>query len=1017
MKRQILLSLFAVCLTIPTWAYDFIDNSTGTTIFYSIIAEGEVEVTYGYGGATAGTSYSGDVTIPTTVTYNQTTYNVTSIGDHAFYGCKTLTSIVIGDGVKTIDTYAFGNCEGLESLTLGSSVETIGVDAFFNCLKLTSLSIPDNVTTIDEWAFAYCEKLQTAVIGNGVTTLGEYAFAYCGTLESATIGDNVETIDEGAFWFCTSLASIHIPDKVTTIGDCAFLGCYATSSITIGNSVQTIGEDAFAYCYGVNEVVIPEGVVSIGDWAFEYCYYLEKISIPSTVTSLGNRVFLFCRLKEITVAEGNTRYCTLDNVLFDKDLTTLIQYPTGSDTSTYNIPSTVATIGDCSFEDAANLTSITIPSSVTTISDYAFYFCIGLTSITCLNQTPPTCTSSSLYGVTASDVSLYVPKGCSTSYSSDSVWGDFHIEEIEELGAKVFIDGIYYILGSETLTLTYEGDSYSIGTYSGDITIPTTVVYAGIVCTVEIGDYAFANSTGLTSITLDSETPPSCSTNAFTGVDTSGVTLYVPYGSTSAYSSFSPWSGFNIQENLVSVGDKIEVDGIFYNILSETEVEVTYGGKKFNTTSSYMGEVTIPAEIQYQGNKYNVVSIGEAAFAYCMLTTAVIPMSVTSIGESAFCDNMALLSIDIPNGVTTIGDFAFYDCFALKTVNIGQGVTTIGSDAFEFCTVLRAITIPDNVVTVGDYAFYDCEALESVTIGNGCTTIGEYAFSYCYELADITIGSSITSIGSRVFYYAAYWVSDGLMLTMLNPEPASLGDTYVFYSSNTTIYVPAGTIAEYKRVWGESLYDVLGYDELDYAVLKLSLTDSKGIGYATYYNEDYDVIIPDGIKAYWTDDVTDDIVTPTELDATIPAKTAVILRGAPTNFAAADTVASTVESQFSTNLLHGQSTTGMLTQESGNYTYYTLTTDTNGNIGFYWTSTNGAAFSSKANNAWLAVPAGQSNALSINFDDNDDTSGISSVKTSNYAEHDAIYTIQGVRINNINQKGIYIINGRKVLVK
>ena len=132
-----------------------------------------------------------------------------------------------------------------------------------------------------------------------------------------------------------------------------------------------------------------------------------------------------------------------------------------------------------------------------------------------------------------------------------------------------------------------------------------------------------------------------------------------------------------------------EVDGIYYNITSSTEmsVEVTYKGDAVNEyQDEYSGSVSIPGNVTYEGSVYRVTSIGGSAFAYCSgLTSVTIPNSVTSIGESAFFYCSGLTSVTIPNSVTSIGNKAFCGCSGLTSIEIPNSVTSIGERAFYQC--------------------------------------------------------------------------------------------------------------------------------------------------------------------------------------------------------------------------------------------------------------------------------------------------------------------------------------------
>ena len=218
---------------------------------------------------------------------------------------------------------------------------------------------------------------------------------------------------------------------------------------------------------------------------------------------------------------------------------------------------------------------------------------------------------------------------------------------------------------------------------------------------------------------------------------------------------------------LVASADPVEINGIYYNLITKIKkAEVTSNPNK------YTGSVVIPETVSYQDVTYSVTSIERGAFSYCSgLTSVTIPNSVTSIGADAFHRCSGLTSITIPNSVTTMGNGAFQACYGLTSVTIGNSVTSIGNDAFRLCTALTSVTIPNSVTIIDDGAFEWCSKLTSVTIGNGLTSIGFYAFKDCSALKKVIVhdiaawcgikfGGQYSNPYSNPLFYARHLYSD-----------------------------------------------------------------------------------------------------------------------------------------------------------------------------------------------------------------------------------------------------------------
>ena len=494
--RHLFTVLMLLCSAVA-FAHDFEVGG----IYYNITDATNKTVAVTYRGNSYSSYYNeyiGDVVIPESVTYNGTTYSVTSIGNYAFAYSSGLTSVEIPNSVTSIGSYAFAYCSGLTSVEIPNSVTSIGSSAFSHCTGLASVVIGNSVTSIGRSAFNGCSGLTSVVIPSSVTSIGEGAFIYCSGLTSIEIPNSVASIGNYAFNGCSGLTSIKVDGSNTkydsrencnaiieTETNTLILGCKNT---IIPNSVTSIGVDAFSYCTGLTSIVIPNSVTSIGERTFYGCSGLTSIVIPNSVTSIGERTFYGC--SGLTSVEFNAKNCTtmgsffypvfenctaLSIVTIGENVKTIPSYAfyACSGLTSIVIPNSVTSIGSSAFSGCSGLTSVTIGNSVTSIGREAFYDCSGLTSI----EIPSSVTSigyEAFYacsGLTSiislipaedlfsigSDVfsgvknacTLYVPYGAKETYASTGGWNEF--ANIVELERSTF-NATFYIDGEEIAT-------------------------------------------------------------------------------------------------------------------------------------------------------------------------------------------------------------------------------------------------------------------------------------------------------------------------------------------------------------------------------------------------------------------------------------------------------------------------------------------------------------------------------------------------------------------------------------
>lgn len=232
---------------------------------------------------------------------------VTKIGEYAFYGQQSLTSLELPNSVTHIGTSAF-HYTGLSSITLSKSLKVIGVNAFNNC-EFTSIELPSNIDSIGRFAFQSCSELISVVLPKNIGKIPYGMFDSCRALKTIVIPEGVETIESRAFWSCTSLETIEFPSTLQTIGRASFWGCEGVKQITShAITPPTVEREAFELIDRLNcKLIVPEESVeaymAANEWKWFYTADgiegLEDESVVDVYNLQGVTVKKQVRMKDL----------------------------------------------------------------------------------------------------------------------------------------------------------------------------------------------------------------------------------------------------------------------------------------------------------------------------------------------------------------------------------------------------------------------------------------------------------------------------------------------------------------------------------------------------------------------------------------------------------------------------------------------------------------------------------------------------------------------------------------------
>ncbi|MGN0228067.1 MAG: leucine-rich repeat domain-containing protein [Paludibacteraceae bacterium] len=765
------------------------------------------------------TFYSGDVEIPATVTYNDKTYNVVQISPYAFESQTQMTSITLPNSIKTIGDYAFSK-SGIESVTLSTneSCTTLSDGAFYECAKLKSIVIPDNIKYIKQFCFYGCTALESVTLSSGGSESSVSQYAFCN---------------------CTSLTSFQVPAKthMEVSSYPVFAGCTSLTTFTVedGNAYYKAVDGVLYDKYGRTLNVYPAGksgaftvpstVTSISSHAFDGCVGLTSLTIPSSVTSISS-VATQSGLTAITVDGANANYTSENGILFSKDMTKLLCYPSAKAGTTYSIPATVTSIDASAFKNTALYkdpdnwengvmyidncivatktselpASLSIKADTRLIPDKAFNYCTSLTEV----EIPATVKGigtqaflgcSKLENITIHSGVEYIGSlafNGTKYYNNAENWDATKTLYIGEYLIKFDNDNApdtdNYIVKNGT-TLIAHSAFYSNDKLTGTFTLPASVKY------INMSNFRYAAFDNFKILTA---TPPvlqlTSSEPLMAYTTKSNIKLQVPC--VSAYSSAAQWSDFTNNE-------EIGYEGLL-TVAANDDAKGTVAITKQPTCSDQTAEISATPK-----DNYRFVQWDNGA------TSAVLP--ITDLSKLNWTAQFELKPAPVKGDTITYeykGNKLYYKVERIASPNLNQVyIVGDGGDPYSWEEANKptgALVIPDSIedwygtkyAVGGIYARALRGGSDKITSidfseNKSIKATGEQAFMGCTNVTEIILSDYIESISEYSF--------DGCKLSSLDlKNVTTIGMTNFGSCTNLkTVNIPKSvrTIADQTRLF------------------------------------------------------------------------------------------------------------------------------------------------------------------------------------------------------------------------
>lgn len=960
--------------------------------------------------------------------------------------CLSIRYIYLGRNIKNC------KCQGVRKVDIGENVTKIPDNFLDRNSVITEISIPNNVDSIGNYAFCDCSKITDLALEN-IKGYGDFALA--GTaLSSITFREGTEDLPNGLCSGCQSLSSVALPQSLKTIGNSCFGGCTSLKSIILPQSVSYIGstcfagagilnielpktieilyEGTFSSCQQLEKIQLPSSIKEIGDKCFNNCNSLRSISFPGSVEKIGNEVFNYCNaLKSIRFEDS------------DNDLSIGYGYYYSSGQGWGYYTTTRGPLYTCSID------SIYIGRNIIGWSEgFDIHNKLKLIEIGSLTK------------------EIYSSHLC---YDTQKLIVDNAKEKLVAWGnSNLKCDTLY--LGRPIDLICKESQIVS-ATISGYCTNINNEMFRNCVLleqvklngtTTSIGDHAFSNCSALNSVTIECnlqtigveafykcsnltkikfpESLESIDNTAFAGTGLIDVVIPNKVKSIghSAFARDKNLIHISLGEKLSSIGDwAFHQTSITSVIIPKT---VTYIGEGAFAECKKLDKVfmkTSTAEVasnafEYGGvnhrityapnNNYSsLVGIGETIVSNLAVNVfedgdyIYLPLSGTK-KTCAIVDwnnHAKEKNIVIPSSVkygkqtlkpVEIGKNTFYGC-DITSLKLSENITTIDDHAFYECTSLGKVDFDSNLETIGAYAFYGDDKISNVYLHDAVTDIEENAFNGCSDLTTITLGCNVANIKDAAFANCAN-VTD---IISYNPKAPvcvkGVFDSVDKFSCN--VYVPKNSVDIYaSAIEWEDFFNLI---EMPYegGTQTITLNVSKYL-WSTLILP-FDAEIPAGLHVYDVKETDETGCVTTEVDK-IKANVPYLVKGIMGKYVFSG-ISKAIEETYSNGLLTGTHVSNYEAPLGSYVLQYHL------GSGFAFYKVNRYGIMLPANRCYLTKNSSLAKLL-VPFSE-EETTGIENINVDSNNSDAKIYTLDGKKIdaNKVNQNGIFIVNGKKQIIK